>query len=89
MDSIITNCRKNIKRIVDESKDLGATVILTTIFPVGEAPIQRQPFWSDDIRLAVNEMNVYSVPTATEVQRLPHAEKTLLHFPLSWRKERG
>ena len=49
MDSIITNCRKNIKRIVDESKDLGATVILTTIFPVGKAPIQRKPFWSDDI----------------------------------------
>lgn len=58
-DSIVANCRDNIKRIVDESKNLGATVILTTIFPVGEAPIQRKPFWSNDIRLAVNEMNVY------------------------------
>lgn len=58
-DSIVANCRDNIKRIVDKSKNLGATVILTTIFPVGEAPIQRQPFWSDDIRLAVNEVNTY------------------------------
>lgn len=58
-DSIVANCRDNIKRIVDESKSLGATVILTTIFPVGEVPIQRKPFWSDDIRLAVNEMNDY------------------------------
>lgn len=58
-NSIVANCRDNIKRIVDESKNLGATVILTTIFPVGEAPIQRKPFWSDDIRLAVNEVNVY------------------------------
>ncbi len=58
-DAIVANCRKNIKQIVDKSKSLGATVILTTIFPVGEAPIQRKPFWSDDIALAVNEMNVY------------------------------
>ena len=58
-DSIVANCRENIKRIVDESKSLGATVILTTIFPVGEAPIQRKPFWSDDIESAVNEVNVY------------------------------
>ena len=58
-DSIVANCRANIKQIVDESNNLGATVILTTIFPVGEVPIQRQPFWSDDISKAVNEINAY------------------------------
>lgn len=64
-NSIVANCRANLKQIVDESKELGATVILTTIFPVGEAPIQRKPFWSDDIRLAVNEVNAF-IATLTE-----------------------
>ncbi|MBD1857901.1 MULTISPECIES: SGNH/GDSL hydrolase family protein [Leptolyngbya] len=54
---IIANCRSNIERIVQESKALGAIVILTTIFPVGDVPLQRQPFWSDEIGQAVQEMN--------------------------------
>ncbi|MGB3652923.1 MAG: GDSL-type esterase/lipase family protein [Rivularia sp. (in: cyanobacteria)] len=65
-NSIVANCRGNIKRIVDESKNLGAVVILTTIFPVGEAPIQRQPFWSDDIRSAVEEVNAYIATLAED-----------------------
>lgn len=54
---IIENCRSNIEQIVQESKALGAIVILTTIFPVGDVPLQRQPFWSDEIGQAVQEMN--------------------------------
>ena len=65
-NSIVANCRDNIQRIVDESKNLGATVILTTIFPVGEVPIQRQPFWSDDIESAVNEVNAYIATLAED-----------------------
>ncbi len=65
-NSIITNCRDNIKRIVDESKNLGAVVILTTIFPVGEAPIQRKPFWSDDIAKTVEEVNAYIATLAED-----------------------
>ncbi len=64
-NSIVANCRANVKQIVDEFKNLGAIVIVTTIFPVGEAPLQRKPFWSDDIRLAVNEVNAY-ITTLTE-----------------------
>lgn len=65
-DSIVANCRANIKRIVDESNNLGAIVILTTIFPVGEAPIQRKPFWSDDIAKAVEEVNAYIATLAED-----------------------
>jgi lysophospholipase L1-like esterase len=65
-DSIVANCRNNIKKIVDKSNKLGAIVILTTIFPVGEVPIQRKPFWSDDIRLAVNEVNAYIATLASD-----------------------
>lgn len=32
---------------------------LLTIFPVGEVPLQRKPFWSDDISRAIKEVNAY------------------------------
>lgn len=54
---IIANCRSNIEQIVRESNNLGAIVILTTIFPVGNVPLQRKPFWSDEIAQAIKEMN--------------------------------
>ncbi len=65
-ESIVANCRANIKRIVDDSKNLGAVVILTTIFPVGEVPLQRKPFWSDDIAKSVNEVNAYIATLAED-----------------------
>lgn len=65
-ESIVSNCRENIKQIVDASKNLGAVVILTTIFPVGEVPLERKPFWSDDIESAVNDMNVYIATLAED-----------------------
>lgn len=57
--SIIANCKNNIKEIVTRSRSLGATVILTTIFPVGKVPLVRQPFWSSDIDRAILEVNSY------------------------------
>jgi len=58
-NAIVANCQANIKRIVEESRNLGAVVIVTTIFPVGEVPLQRKPFWSDDISRAIKEVNAY------------------------------
>jgi len=57
--SIIADCQANIKHMVDDSKKLGATVIVTTIFPVGEVPLERRPVWSDAIAEAVQEVNAY------------------------------
>ena len=55
--SIVTSCVDNIRQIVQKSVDLGAVVILTTIFPVGKVPVERMPFWSDDVSLAVEQVN--------------------------------
>lgn len=56
---IIANCLTNIENIIKQSTDLGATVILTTIFPVGEATLERSVFfWSDDIAAAIKEANM-------------------------------
>jgi lysophospholipase L1-like esterase len=64
--AIVAACRSNIEQIVRESKALGAIVILTTIFPVGEVPLQRRPFWSDEIGQAVKEMNRYLATLAAD-----------------------
>lgn len=57
--NIIANCKNNIKEIVMRSRSVGATVILTTIFPVGEVPLVRKPFWSSDVDRAIVEVNSY------------------------------
>jgi lysophospholipase L1-like esterase len=57
--AIITNCKTNIKRIIQESRKLGAVVMVTTIFPTGEVPLERKPFWSDEIGIAIKEVNTY------------------------------
>ena len=54
---IIDLCRANIRQMVEDAKALGATVIVTTILPVGEVPIIRKPVWSDDIAQAIYEVN--------------------------------
>jgi lysophospholipase L1-like esterase len=73
-DDIITNCRENIAELVKQSQDLGAVVILTTIFPFGEVPLARKPFWSDDIFPAVQEVNAY-------MQTLADDERVIVFDP--------
>ncbi|MDY7007261.1 MAG: GDSL-type esterase/lipase family protein [Cyanobacteriota bacterium] len=60
---IISECKSNIKEIVSQSRQLGAVVILTTIFPIAEVPFERKLFWSPDVELAIKEVNdfIYSL----------------------------
>lgn len=53
VDSTITN----IEAIVAAATAQGSTVILTTVFPTGKVPLDRQIFWSDDIAAAIQEVN--------------------------------
>jgi lysophospholipase L1-like esterase len=62
----IADCKTNIQKIVEQSKALGAVVILTPILPVGEIPLERKPFWSDDVNLAIEEVNTYIKSLASE-----------------------
>jgi lysophospholipase L1-like esterase len=56
---IIVATKENIRRIIEQSTDLGARVILTTIFPVGEFPLERRLFWSPEIESAIQDVNDY------------------------------
>lgn len=57
--AIIDGCKANLARIVDDSLELGAAVILTTVFPVGSVPLERRLFWSDRVAVAVEDVNRY------------------------------
>ncbi|MCP4368997.1 MAG: SGNH/GDSL hydrolase family protein [Deltaproteobacteria bacterium] len=56
---IIETCKANVKEIVDKANGQGTIVILTTIFPLGELPIERRLFWSDEVGKAIVEVNEY------------------------------
>lgn len=63
-ETIISECKSNIKEIVSQSRQVGAVVILTTIFPLAEVPLERKIFWSPDIVVtAIKEVNdfIYSL----------------------------
>ncbi len=65
-DKIVADCEDNIAAVVEASLDIKATVILTTIFPVGEPSLMRRFVWSDDIAAAVNEVNRFIRAQAAE-----------------------
>lgn len=57
-DRILADCLANIEQIVQGATDTGATVILTTIFPVSGPPLERRLFsWSDDVTPSIQLMN--------------------------------
>ncbi len=56
-DLTVKNCRDGIATLVGRFRDLGADVILTTIFPHSAVPLERKLFWSSRIGDAVEEVN--------------------------------
>jgi len=58
---IISNCEANIQEIVQDSIDIKAKVVLTTIFPVGKVSFPRNLIWSEDIDKAIGEVNNYII----------------------------
>jgi len=55
--TIIAACKNNISQIVTRAHEEGATVILTTIFPLGPAPLEQRLFSAVDLPAAVDEVN--------------------------------
>ncbi len=58
-DKILSDVQKNLHEITRKAVDQGTTVILTTIFPVGKVPLERRPFWSEDVESALVEANAF------------------------------
>jgi len=65
-EKIVRNCKANIAQLVSEAVKSGSRVVVTTIIPLGKVPIARKPFWSDDVAVAVGEVNAYIASLAGE-----------------------
>ncbi|MBK8797966.1 MAG: SGNH/GDSL hydrolase family protein [Anaerolineales bacterium] len=76
-ESIIRNCKANLKQIVELSTATGAQVVVTTIFPLGKLPVERRPFWSDDVAIAINEVNSFIETLASDQVTIFHTEDVL------------
>lgn len=55
--AIIHNCLANVDQVLAEAEQIGAKVILTTVFPVGNVPLERRIVWSPAIAEAVKTVN--------------------------------
>ena len=62
-EDIVKDCQQNIAQIVQKAKEIGAKVILTTVFPLGDETIsvQQRLFWSpiDYMKQDITEVNNY------------------------------
>lgn len=58
-DAIVAACKTNIGRIVTQAQEMGATVILTTIFPTQPPSLERSFYWSTEADAAILEVNEY------------------------------
>ncbi|VAW35574.1 hypothetical protein MNBD_CHLOROFLEXI01-3322, partial [hydrothermal vent metagenome] len=56
-EAITRNCLANIDQVLAEAEEIGATVILTTVFPVGDVPLERRLVWSPKTGEAVTAVN--------------------------------
>jgi lysophospholipase L1-like esterase len=65
-DRIVADCEANIERIVDRCRRAGATVVMVTIFDIGDVSLWRRPFWSNSVAAAVREVNAYLPKLAGE-----------------------
>ena len=79
-ETIIKNCKSNLKRIVDLSLAIEARVIVTTIFPLGRLPIERRPFWSADVEIAINEVNAFIETLASDDVIIFETDKVLANL---------
>jgi lysophospholipase L1-like esterase len=57
--AIVADCEANLARIVERCRRAGATVVLVTVFGIGDVSLWRKPFWSSDVAVAVREVNAF------------------------------
>ncbi|MFZ6028295.1 MAG: SGNH/GDSL hydrolase family protein [Chloroflexota bacterium] len=74
---IIANCKANIQEIVDLSVQSGTRVVLTTIFPLGRLPLERRPFWSDEVGVAIDDVNSFITTMESEQVKILDTGKYL------------
>lgn len=75
---IVADCEANLERIVDRCRQAGASVVLVTVFGIGDVPLWRRPFWSSDVAASVREVNAFLPRLAREKVVLLDADPVLV-----------
>ncbi|MCB0166209.1 MAG: SGNH/GDSL hydrolase family protein [Anaerolineae bacterium] len=57
--TIVEQTQTNIAQIVERAGQDKTTVILTTIFPLGQVPLERRLFWSPDVAQSIEAINAF------------------------------
>lgn len=67
-DDIIENCKKNLQQIIQQAHEIKATVILSTVFPLGDISIDRKLFGMREqpIIEAIDAVNVFIKSLASD-----------------------
>jgi lysophospholipase L1-like esterase len=76
-EAILHNCKANLKQIIDLSLATGARVIVTTIFPLGKLPVERRPFWSNDVEAAIKDVNAFIETLASDQVTIFETDRVL------------
>jgi lysophospholipase L1-like esterase len=63
---IVAECEGNLARIVDACRASGATVVIASVFEIGDLSVWKRPFWSDDVGVAVREVNEFLATLARD-----------------------
>ncbi|MDJ0745178.1 MAG: GDSL-type esterase/lipase family protein [Xenococcaceae cyanobacterium MO_167.B27] len=62
-EDIVKDCQNNIAQIIERANSIGADIIVTTIFPLGNGniPLRLRPFWPSlsEMEQSINEVNQY------------------------------
>ena len=74
---IIGNLQQNIVSLAEQSNALGAHAVISTIFPLGQLPLERRVVWSPDVAVAIDEVNAFIAQLEGEGVSVFSAEKTL------------
>jgi len=74
---IVAECEANLQQIVERCRQSGATVVLVTVFDIGDVALWRRPFWSSQVADAVREVNAFLPTLASERVRLFDANLVL------------
>lgn len=75
---IINNCTKNLMGIIRNSNEIGIHVIVSTVFPLGNVPLQRLPVWSSEVADSVLEVNEFIQGLSAKNVTVFDADKVLM-----------
>lgn len=76
--AIVARVEQNVATLLRRTRELGATVVLVTVFPVGPVALAWRPIWSARVPAAVAEVNAFLETLRGPGVHLLHADQVLL-----------